>query len=133
MKPGIQAVRVNTQATMVKGRHNGGGGEQGRWEASISVKREGMGSVFAGVRGTAKSPGPDGTAIHSPSGAPEGQDGRHWAGRRALQGENGQGRVRTAGDIRGRLRTTRVMFHDAITTRSKVDDFNSSQYWKCVF
>ena len=33
--------------------------------------------VFRTVRGTAKSPGQDGTAICSPS----------WAGRRALQGE----------------------------------------------
>jgi len=45
-------------------------------------------------------------------------------------GEDGRGRVRTDRDVRGWLRTTRVMFHDAITIRSKVDVFNSSQYWK---
>ena len=42
----------------------------------------------AGPRGgTAKSPGRDGTASCSPSRPPQGQDGRLWVGRRALQGE----------------------------------------------
>ena len=38
-------------------------------------------------RGTAKSPGRDGTASCSPSRPPSEQDGRLWVGRRALQGE----------------------------------------------
>ncbi|RPA91001.1 hypothetical protein L873DRAFT_1820112 [Choiromyces venosus 120613-1] len=37
--------------------------------------------------GAAKSPGWDGMAICSPSGAVKVKDGRPWAGRRALQGE----------------------------------------------
>ena len=42
----------------------------------------------AGPRGgTAKSPGRDGTASCSPSPPPQGQDGRLWVGRRALQGK----------------------------------------------
>ena len=41
-----------------------------------------------GLRGgTAKSPGRDGTAICSPSRAVKLQDGRPWAGWRALQNE----------------------------------------------
>ena len=56
--------------------------------------------------GTTKSPGRDGTATCCPSWAFKVQDGRPWAGLRALQSETcvfriGGGRQGTAGECRG--------------------------------
>jgi len=58
--------------------------------------------AWQGPAGAAKSPGRDGAATRSPSGALNVRDGCPWAGQRALQGEKWMFRVDgAAGDCRG--------------------------------